>query len=330
MIADRILVIVFGQLGDVVLSLPALQAIRDRFPAARITVAVGKACADILAMVPVADETLVVDRVALRDGPRLWALRQILAHVRDVRARRFDLVIDLHSLSETNLLGFVSGAPARLFAHRKNRSLEWLGTIRAPREDRAKHLSDRYADVVHPLGVAGDLPRPRLAPRPQDRVTIERRWATLGLRRRTIGLFPGAGHASRRWPLERFAAVATALAQDGVHDVVVFLGPEELELPAQVAAWCPAGTVIIDGLSIPELVAAVARLDVLIGNDTGPMHIAAATGTPVVIVLDASAPRQFLPVGSHVRLVSPSALGDITVDPVLHAARALLAHTAPS
>ena len=113
----NILVIDFGQLGDVVLSLPALGAIRKRFPRARITVAVGKPGAEVVALSGFADETLVVDRVALRDGFKPLSVFRVFKIVKDVREKKFDFVIDLHSLSETNLLGFsIRRSKAALFA----------------------------------------------------------------------------------------------------------------------------------------------------------------------------------------------------------------------
>jgi len=112
----NILIIDFGQLGDVVMSLPALKAIRQRFPNARITVAAGKPAADIVRLSGYSNETLEVDRVALRDGPTLLSIGRIFKFVGQVRKAKFDFVIDLHSLSETNLLGFLSGAPQRLYA----------------------------------------------------------------------------------------------------------------------------------------------------------------------------------------------------------------------
>ena len=127
---SNILVIDFGQLGDVVISLPALCAIRKRFPKARITVAVGTSAAKIVDLSGFADQTLTVDRVALRDGSKLKSIIQIGALVKRVRNSRFDFVIDLHSLSETNLLGFLSGAKTRLFSRRPNRSLDFLSNFR--------------------------------------------------------------------------------------------------------------------------------------------------------------------------------------------------------
>ena len=163
---QNILVIDFGQLGDVVLSLPALHAIRARFPRARITVAVGKPGKPVVEMSNAANETLVVDRVSLRDGSKPLSVWRIARLVKEVRARRFDFVIDLHSLSETNLLGFLSGAPSRLYGRRPTRSLDFLSNFR-PRpalEDRSKHAVERYLALIAAFGI--DVTGPRSSPLP--------------------------------------------------------------------------------------------------------------------------------------------------------------------
>src|SRR6185369_3171345 len=129
----NILVIDFGQLGDVVLSLPALRAIRERFPHAKITVAIGKPGGEIVKLSGYADDVLEVDRVGLRDGPKLISIGRIFKFVADVRKQKYDFVIDLHSLSETNLLGFLSGAPRRLYARRPGRSIDYLANFEPPR-----------------------------------------------------------------------------------------------------------------------------------------------------------------------------------------------------
>ncbi len=128
----NILLIDFGQLGDVVLSLPALGAIRKRFPEAQITVAVGKPGAEVVGLSGFANKTLVVDRVGLRDGFKPLSVFRLFKLVKDVRKKKFDFVIDLHSLSETNLLGFLSGAPKRLYSRRPGRSLDYLANFRPP------------------------------------------------------------------------------------------------------------------------------------------------------------------------------------------------------
>ncbi|MDQ3713209.1 MAG: glycosyltransferase family 9 protein, partial [Acidobacteriota bacterium] len=121
---QNILIIDFGQIGDVILSLPTLKAVRERFPAAQITAMIGKSGAEIIEISGFVDERITVDRVKLRDGKKLESIKEVLKIVRDVRRRKFDFVIDLHSLYETNLLGYLSGAKHRLYINRENRSLD--------------------------------------------------------------------------------------------------------------------------------------------------------------------------------------------------------------
>jgi ADP-heptose:LPS heptosyltransferase len=324
----NILVIDFGQLGDVVLSLPALRAIREKFPQARITVAVGKPGAPVVELSGYADATIPVDRVALRDGSKPLAIVRIMRLVQEVRRKEFDFVIDLHSLSETNLLGFFSGASHRLYARRPGRSLDFLARFdtRPPVEDtnHDRHAVDRYLDVLRPLGIHNAPRMPRLRARAEDDHAIEallkKAKASSGVP--LVGLFPGAGHPSRRWPLPRFAELADMLARNDEVRILVFAGPEEREMVAEVKATFPRSTIVLDRLSIPQLAAALARLSVLISNDTGPMHVAAAVGASVVLLLDRRAPHSYLPVEGHHRIIQ-RAIGDITTEEVYQAAREL-------
>ena len=325
----NILVIDFGQLGDVVLSLPALAAIRARFPRARVTVAVGRPAAPIVELAGVADKALAVDRVALRDGSKPLSVLRIARLVKEVRRSKFDFVIDLHSLSETNLLGYLSGASARLYKRRPGRSLDFLSNFR-PRpevEDLSKHAIDRYLDVLAPLGVGQVSRVPRLLPRAEDDRAVD---ALLKKERAgvddvpLVGMFPGAGHPSRRWPLERFAELARRMETgDGVR-VVLFAGPEERPLVRQMRSAFPRSTIVFDQLTITQLASAAARLAVFVSNDTGPMHIAAAVGTPVVMLLGHPTHRAYVPPGDRHRVIHSRAMEEITVGQVYEAARSAL------
>lgn len=321
----NILVMDFGQLGDVVLSLPALHAIRRRFPRARITVAVGKPGRQVVELAGCADNVLVVDRVALRDGFIPASLWQIARIVHDVRRRRFDFVIDLHSLSETNLLGFLSGAPLRLYARRPTRSIDALSNFRPrpPVEDQSKHAVDRYLDVLAPLKVEVVSRVPRLPILPEARAAVEQifRKAKLASDAPLVGLFPGAGHPSRVWPLERFKELAERLERnDGVR-IVVFVGPEERA--RELRPVFSRATVFLEQLSIAQLAAALAHLSVFVTNNTGPMHIATAVGTPVV-VLDQPTNKAYRPLEAQHRVLYGRLLSDIPVDETYIATRSVL------
>lgn len=326
----NILVIDFGQLGDVVLSLPALRAIRQKFPLAKMTVAAGRPSAAIVRMSSYADATIEVDRVAMRDGFKPLSILKILKVVKEVRQQKFDFVIDLHSFSETNLLGFLSGAPKRLFARRQGRSIDLLSNFRPqpPLEttNRQRHQGDRYLDVLKPLRIEAADRVPKLASHRVDDREIDR---LLGKEKADsgsplVGLFPGAGHEERRWPLSRFAQLAEVLVHsDGVRPLI-FLGPEERHLVSEIKTTFPSQAVILDRLTIPQLAAALARLAVFVSNDTGPMHIAAAVGTPVVILLDRRAPDTYIPLNEPKRVIYSATIHEISVEHVYAATRALL------
>lgn len=325
----NILVIDFGQLGDVVLSLPALRAIRERFPRARITVALGKPSGEIVKLSGYADEVLEVDRVGLRDGVKLVSIGRIIKFVADVRKAKYDFVIDLHSLSETNLLGFLSGAPKRLYARRPGRSIDYLSNFqpRPPREAKHAHAVDRYLDVIKPLGVerAARMPALKTAAAADHSVEAILKKENANSGTLLVGLFPGAGNASRRWPLEHFAEVADHLIRNESVRVIVFAGPEERPLIPQMRTLFPPKTIFFDRLTIPQLVSAQARLTLFISNDTGPAHTAAAVGTPVVFLMDRPTPNTFTPVGDQHRLIGAEEITRISVREVYQAAREVLA-----
>lgn len=326
----NILVIDFGQLGDVVMSLPALRAIRERFPRARITVVVGRPGREIIEMSGYADATIEVDRVGLRDGFKPLSVLRIFQVVKDVRQRKFDFVIDLHSFSETNLLGFFSGARKRLFSRRPGRSLDFLGnfTPKPPvdKNDPDQHLIDRYLEVLVPLGIR-DQPRvPRLTTRAEDGRAIDAllRKSKAEAGAPLVGLFPGAGHPGRCWPLEQFAELADFLIRnDGVRPII-FVGPEERQLVSRMRALFPPACVILEKLSIPQLAAAQARLAVFVSNDTGPVHIAAAVGTPIVVMIDLPRPHAYVPKATAQRLIFSESVNAIEVEQVYNATRELL------
>lgn len=325
----NILVIDFGQLGDVVMSLPALCAIRERFPHARITVAVGKPGAEIIDMSGYADQCISVDRVGLRDGFKPLSVLRVFRVVKDVRRCKFDFVIDLHSFSETNLLGFCSGAPKRLFSRRPGRSLDFLANFRPPPplddNDPNRHLVDRYLDVLVPLGVKNQPRAPRLAATEADDRSVDailrKSGAEMGAL--LVGLFPGAGHPGRCWPLEKFAQLADCLVRnDGVRPIV-FFGPEERNIARRLQGLFPPACVILDSLSIRQLASVQARLAVFVSNDTGPVHIAAAVGTPVVVLINRPTHHAYVPLAASQRVIFSQAIAEIGVEEVYAATREL-------
>src|SRR5574341_106536 len=328
---QNILVIDFGQLGDVVMSLPALRALREKFPHARITVAAGKPSSEIVELSGYSDEIFGVDRVALRDGFKPLSVLRVFQVVKDIRRRQFDFVVDLHSFSETNLMGFLSGAPKRLFQRRPGRSLDFLANFNpkppVDRNDPDQALVDRYLDVVKPLGIENVERIPKINTRQSDDRVIDSILAKANAASGTplVGLFPGAGHPERCWPMERWAELADFLIRnDGVRPVA-FVGPEERGAAADMRRLFPASTVFLEKISIGQLAAAQARLAVFVSNDTGPVHIAAAVGAPIVVLIGRVTPHAYIPLADAKRLIFSQGVHTITVEEVYEATRELLA-----
>lgn len=319
---QNILVINFGQIGDVILGLPALQAIRNRFPEAKITVMIGKSGADIIGITDFADERIVVDRVALLRGNKLASIGKILKIAADVRRRKFDFVIDIHSLYETNLLGFLSGASRRLYANRENRSLDFLANFdpKPPLEDKKKHLTKHYLSVLEPLEIRNAPEFVEIAPRRADLETVSKLFPLNNSERNVfVGLFPGAGHPSRRWNLEKFAELAQKLIAIKNAQPMVFLGPEERDLRPEIEEKFPAEILIFDKLTLPEFMAALSRLTVLVSNDTSAVHIGAIAGTAIVLVMDERAPTTYLPLTEKLSVVNTGKIDEIQVGEVFDA-----------
>ena len=152
--APKILVIRFARMGDVLLLVPTLKALRRNLPRAIISVLVGHRCAPIVELCSAVDEVIPVDRLAMRDGSKLKAIQDIYRLAERIRRARYDLVLDLHSFRETNLLSWYSRASWRLGLRRANapflRPCFNLGSVP---EDKTRHVSAVFLSTLDLLGL---------------------------------------------------------------------------------------------------------------------------------------------------------------------------------
>jgi ADP-heptose:LPS heptosyltransferase len=142
--------------------------------------------------------------------------------------------------------------------------------------------------------------------------------------KKIIGIFPGAGNPSRRWSMDNFAQTAKLLSEDKSLQIIVFLGPEEKHLRAEVEEKFPFETIIFDKLSLLEFAAALSKLEILISNDTGAIHIGAIVGASIVVILDERAPITFLPLTEKICAVRSAPLEKISVEEVFQATQKFL------
>lgn len=345
----KLLIVRLSAMGDVIHTLPAVQALRDAFPAAMIGWLIEERWAELLCAPGVtrrgprsAERPLVdwVHTVRLREWkkslPAVHALEQIARAWNDVRSAGYDVAIDLQGAIRSALLARWSGAHVVVGAAEPRESPASLWYTR-------RAIPSGMHVIEHNLSVVQAIAQQKVtAPRvefPRDQAAeqqMDQRLSEWGIREFAI-LNPGAGWGAKRWPAERYGRVAMALAGDGIRSIVNY-GPGEEELSRQVEA-ASAGAAKAAASSITDLIALTRRARLFVGGDTGPMHLAAALQVPVVAIFGPTDPARNGPVGtrsvvlrhpesttSHARRAAPDeAMLEIGVDAVVGAARALIA-----
>jgi heptosyltransferase-1 len=279
--ARRVVLLKPSALGDIVHSLPVLTALRRRFPHAHIHWAVNRSYADLLRGHPDLDEVLTFDRRASHGG--LWrTAHSFLDLAEQLRRLRPDLVVDMQGLFRTGLLAFLSGASRRVGLSTAREGATWFYTdvVRVADFD-AMHAVDRLWLLAEALG-AGGGPKAFRIPLEDD----ARRWAAerlAGLPRPWLAVGAGARWTTKRWPPAHFAGLLRrAQAQFG--GTAVFVGGADEGPLSDAAAAGLAGPArnLAGRTTLPQLTAVLETADVMVANDTGPLHLAAALGRPVV------------------------------------------------
>jgi len=284
------LVIAPNWIGDAVMSLPFVRALRRADPGASLTVMARRGPAAIYRAEGSADAIL----------PR----SKFLADAAAARRGRFDEVWLLPNSYRAALLARASGARRRIGYATEGRG--WLLTHAPPPPPGTVHQLRDYDALLSENGVAPDVEAPRLPIPPEAlrRAEAALSAAEIPTGSRWAALAPGSAFAkSKRWPAERFAGLADALAGRGP-SAVVLVGPGEEELGARVTSAAASRPPAVGAdLDPVELGAALSLARVAVTNDSGPMHVAGAVGTPVVALFGATDPGRTGPVGSPSRVL---------------------------
>ena len=269
-------------IGQTVLALPALHALRVAFPQSQITIASSYSALDIVRLSHYANEVFPVGRSSEILQPR--ASYQSLKSLRTLRREHYDLTIELQRGTAGGLARFL----AQLGSNKKHQKL--LTQIREAvwRHSLSdKHAAQLYLEIIGELGAFPIDREPKLFTERAADMRIETRLQKSGLLAGGlfIGLHPGAGHDKPRWPLEQFLVVAEKLIHLLNARVLVFAGPHEQGLARSVVKQLPAKHALaFDSAPLNDVTSALARLSVFISNHGGLTHLAAAVGTPVVAV----------------------------------------------
>ena len=299
--ARRILLVKPSALGDVVHALPVVATLKRRYPEIPLDWLVEEEAAPLVDGHPSVANFVV-------SGRRRWlrqlrrpadvpaTLREIRVWVKGLRRHRYDVILDLQGLLKSALYVVAAGAPVRVGLADAREGARWVLTHRVPVPPQPVHAVDRYLalaaavdapeavrDFTIPLGsddlgaarhLLADLPRPRVV------------------------LHPAARWGTKLWEVERWRAVAASLAEEGA-GIVVTGGPADAAMAAAICDGLrPPPLSLVDRVSLKGLAAVLRSADLMITVDSGPMHIAAALGTPVVALFGPTDPARTGPLGS--------------------------------
>jgi len=295
--APRILVVRLGSMGDIIHALPAVAMLRRALPAATIGWVVEQHWAALLSTSARGEQKPLLDLVHTVNT-RAWRAallsdetwREAAAAIGELRRGNYDVALDFQGAFKSALLAQLSRAPRRIgFAQPREKpaTLFYSHQVLA----RGRHIIEQNLSLAASVTPLSD--RQKISfPLPQD--ADAERVCEQQLRARGLGEFailtPGAGWGAKCWPAERYAEVARALCAEGLRSIVNY-GPGEKEL-ARAAEAGSGGAAAAIPCSVGELIAFTRRARLFIGSDTGPMHLAAALGVPVVALFGPTDPAR--------------------------------------
>ncbi len=318
--SSKILIIRYGRLGDVVLLIPAVRALRQRFPSAHISALVDQRYSPVLEMCSAIDAVVPVDRIGMRDSPWWSGTRSAFQLAEGLRRAEYDLVLDFHGFRETNLLAWYSRARWRIGLKRTEPSyLPFCFNLEPVVENQNLHVAERFQSLLEPLGVVPgtqdiSLELPSETTSKAEAFLREEQLAGCTA---LIGMNLGASAVDKMWPAASFAALADKLARRFDVGVLFLCGPEEEDLLRQAESALETHRYALVGqLGLKDLAAVVSRCDLLVSNDSGPMHFGPALGVPTLGLFSLSSPLHYRPLGEHSRFLRKVPVGEIRVEEV--------------
>lgn len=305
----RILVIKLRAVGDVVLSTIVLKNLRAQFHDAHITFLTEAGGAGVLDGNPFIDTLLVYRRHEMSS----------LALIRAVRSGKFDLILDLFGNPRTALLTFASGAPGRVGYRFRGRTYAYNNIV-APRGGTV-HNTQFNLDALDALGIPIVDRHLHIVPGEDDR-EFGRRFMEESFRpgRPIVALNAGGGWACKRWPLDQFARMGDQLVQKAHASVLLVWGPGEERDVETIRNVMKEKAVAAPPTTLLQLASILSCCSLMVSNDSGPMHIGAAMGTPVLGIFGPTLPNLQGPYGEDNRTIRTEGLPclgcNLTVCPI--------------
>ena len=316
--SPRILFVRTDRLGETVLNLPAAHALRQVMPRAHVILMVGAAVHELLVNHPGVDEVIAEPAWAGPWWQRAFHLSRLW------RSWRIETVIVSNPKKEYHLAAWVAGIP-----HRVGYDCKWSALLTHRLPDRkalgGRHEVESNLDLVRLLGLPVSIPQWQWPSFAREQEEVFGLLAAQGINRSDpwIVIHPWTSHPAKQWPLPRYRGVIRAMSRDRSIGIVVIGGPEER---ARVQAVLPKGLPVADlvgRLTLRQLAALLQHARLLVSNDSGPVHLAAAMGTPTVVLFGtsdpATGPARWGPWGQGHTVICQPRLEQIDVDEVLQA-----------
>lgn len=301
----RILILKSSSLGDVVQALPVLRLLKRHRPESAIYWWIDSALRGLLEGDPDLSGLILFERRRW-SSPFHW--NEMLASIRRMRAMKFDWVIDLQSLARSGSFAWLANGGLTVGLDDSREGARGFYDIAVSRPGYHTHAVDWYLEVLRRLNVPVHWNFMWLPPRPEVAAALQEKWGADSAR--WIALQPGARWANKRWPVEHFAELVRCLAaDDGAVRFVILGSGDDSPAGARIAQAATGRCLDLTGrTSLPEMIEWIRRSELLVTNDTGPMHAAAAMGKPVVALFGPTEPRRTGPYGQVERALRLTSL----------------------
>jgi len=310
-----ILIVKLSAIGDVIQTLPMVKALKNRYPEARIDWLVEEDACDILLGHPDLDRVIISRRKSWLRGFWRWGksretLREIGRFLREVRRRKYDMVIDNHGILKSGLL-VVLVRGRRKIGFRPSAGIAEEGNYLFTNEryrplSIERHALDRYLDLVSQMGVPVEGATLEFPVPDELREKAENLLRQNGFfNRPLVVIHPMAKWETKQWPLDNFAGLISALVEKNA-SVVVTGSPQDVEPVSEILNRAGQDRKVLNlaGVtSLKELAGIFSLADLVVTPDTGPMHLAAAVKTPLIALFGPTAPWRTGPYGNHHRVI---------------------------
>ena len=301
---SRILIVRTDRIGDVLLSTPVIKAIRETYPHAYIAVMVSSYAKEIVEGNPYLDEVIVYDKDHRHKG---WL--SSIKFALNLKKKKFNLAVILHPTNRVHLITFFAGIPKRIGYDRKFGFL-LTDRIKHTKQLGQKHELEYSLDLLGHLGIHGQDKNIFIPIKAESEKWVEDLFDQEKIDKldRLLAIHPGASCPSKIWPQDRFAQAADRLVEEYGFKVLIIAGPKDIAHAKVVARNMRHAVIDLSGkTSISQLASVLKRCRLFISNDSGPVHIASAVGTPVISIFGRNqkglSPKRWGPVGKKDRVL---------------------------